>query len=328
MEIKRKPKEFAQEIRQESFAASRARLHGADYRFFEGISDHYRKAVVTPDIFQATCDLAKNAAHRSTSIYGYFGSRIHVENGVLTDESYVEGATVELSPDDAHKDDFSLVLRHISMRNGFFKMLARPFPVRIRLNHIFDRYGERSAKDIVNIMEDFHHSMPFAVLLSELMEKKMLRDKKTCEPFALPTPDGFLFGQANKVPEEKYYNLRGMFVQKSGTPKLALYSRMPNVELQAFTYVSIKEMFPEQKRLHEIMKPFVSWDENPAMWEIGRSYVDYIGTIKDDPSIDPPSDFYLQLRDNISKLLDSKLWKSAVRLPTSMQPFSASRHFR
>ncbi len=311
-------KEIAEEFRDHARKASRSLLHGEVAQFYGNIQAQYRQSLMTPEMLDRALDIIRTAVFRQTTVFGFFASTIRTEGDALTNDAFVRGASIELVPLKGSKhDDFGLSLHEAFMDRNFFNVTVRPYPVQFRLGHVFERYAERSKKDPIDIRQEFCDSMPFTLLLAEIIEQKMKREKKNLLPFIAPLPSGLLLGQAEAVDPMTFGNERQLAATREGELKYSRYRWLPEVRLSIFTYISRNEMFPGQRRLHDLLKPYAKYTEDPSLAEMGRTYSDYMDTeLRMDPN--PRSADFLKIREDITRLIDSKLWKSDVRLPTAM----------
>ena len=285
------------------------------------LNDAFREvgaANVTPVLLEAAMTtLTQMSETFPFRVSGGVYDSIEVEGGLLKPSSSVGGSVISLQPDAiGRKDDFRFNMTIFGISAQYGHIRSKPLPISIRIDHVDERYSQRAS----GLSEqEMNRAMPFALMISKALEKRMLMRGDGKAPFVFPTESGLLMGIAEIVPQKTYYTEVDYYIENAQNSFKGSFMWNPVVDMKIFTFFGPGEMNPTRQRLHEILHKYVS-RHSDVCDALAPEISDYIFAPIPGFTYPHHSDpHYTGAKSAAESIVNSKLWNSAVILPATMR---------
>lgn len=292
--------------------------HGLTSRFLNDAEMMYRTNQVAPRCLGEAESVLKDAFSRySLNVTEFVAKLRRTETLDRLDDYKILGFQSYLSPiDDSRKDDFVLNHRKVELSPYDFRLVSKPTPLVFRMGHIYERYFERVGENLK--LSELCSAQPMALILSECLDKKMQKLKLSALPFALPMDMGLLLGIARVTPVLGHDTYRYSTLITENVVN-SQYQWQPKILMNVHTFISRNEMFPDQKRLHDLLKGYVEMRVTPQSTLSNHALADYLllDLEMKSPAFARDKD-QEDLRSKMYNLVNSKLWGQAVRMPSTV----------
>ncbi len=186
------------------------------------------------------------------------------------------------------------------------------FPVKWNTGHIDDRMEERGGGyklDPVSPMFRAHNATALAML--RLLEQK---HGSGIYPVLLPERNGVLLGHTVPIPDDHPNNrIFMMSIDALDSFGIAFYEWRPKMHMTVRTFLGHGEMTLAQANLRKALLPFYSGDKAAGL----HTEIDRMMDTEKNPRLLPEK--YVRAVDALSRVMDSPLWKAALRLPSNLR---------
>jgi len=186
-------------------------------------------------------------------------------------------------------------------------------PIMMRLKHVKERADERhTRKDFVN--NTLYTTLAMALAMCKIAEDRYGQTGPKRIPIVLPALDGLYLGELNPARDADHTNNRMMIYKNiaDAETERSRYKWIPHYKANIWTYIGMKEMRPDQKRLQSTLSGFLN---KPKANFLCQVMDDFLSTHNFDAVHPVNRDPYLGSMASLRNVMNGDLWKSSVYLP-------------
>lgn len=274
---------------------------------------------ITPAHFEAAEDFfygLRECFKRSVLCHDV--GEIKTEGGLIMPDSHRRHFSIHASQAvDRKKGDYNFESAFVFINKDLLHFYVRPFPVTWRMEHIENRYKQRS-KELISYDHDVFKALSLYYLMQQVIEGETDWHKTKEVPVAVPLGEGLCLGLVE--PRESYLMGQRLarYAEKEDSGDLEELLVLSKTSMNLYTYIGAAEMTPQQKRIHEILSGHLKDEYSDALsYAIDR----YRAVREFEPELvsrvwgsDAP-DVCQKIQDDLSRFIQSKLWRGTVRSP-------------
>lgn len=293
---------------------------GSRGKDISSLASSFESGAIQANHLEATKGFAKGVSKASDVILGYRESEfISEEGGIITPDSSVSYESVNMTRDPHSRKNRRLfnLFKTWAGTNGF-AMLSRPLPISWGLDHISERFKERSPEDFDYADPFFIKVLGMSLSMLRVFEETVDWDYTRSVPFILPAKRGIYLGWAER---EKYKGgeNRITIVASEDKQRLGLreYDWFPSVKMLVNTYYSADQMSLGQKQIRYNLLKLL----DGALGSAFITELDSYSYVKNDDRFGYPViwDSYDKAFLKLANIMESPVWNQNVRLPQRMR---------
>ncbi|MGB4100327.1 MAG: hypothetical protein WBK91_00240 [Alphaproteobacteria bacterium] len=214
--------------------------------------------------------------------------------------------------------DYIPAIQRVSILPDSAVFHDRHIPMRLRAQHLEFRHVQRSAQPLEYHNPPFRFGTAFSLLLSKTLEEQIPADSQGEIPIAIPQPNGMFLGSARRVDPVNYTHITSLYVihdekEKKSRKSMIASEWTPSVEITAKTYVHGRDLFYNQRLLHQEL---IGFYENPQKAHAICRFIDAYAVGQTDILSPPEVNDLDTVLGSLKRITQSKVWEEGLAPPT------------